>query len=111
MQEDIKVLAQDVLNKTQVGLLKIAVDGSAEVIEAVNQYIGDAQERFANLFQHIAEGGDAKFFIERISEEKDILKSSILSFVVIGKGIAERVINSVQDIILDALAKVLSKVE
>lgn len=106
---DIKQVGIDVLDKTKIGLLEIAVGASKEVIEAINFYIGDAEERFANLFRHVAEGGDAKFFIEMMGREKNLLKSIMLSFVVITKGIAQTVVNSLYDILLDSITLVLTQ--
>lgn len=108
---DIKQVAGDVLSKTKIGLLAIAVGASKEVIEAINFYISDAEERFANLFRHIAEGGDAKFFIEMMGREKNLLKSIMLSFVVIAKGIAQTVVNSLYDIIIDSVELVLTAID
>lgn len=112
MDLNIPELVQKLLAETKTQLLKLATEAVGEVpavLEAVDSYIANAQSRMTSLLSNFAEGGDVKFLLDRLQEEKDILQSEVLSFIVIGKGIAQNIINSVQDILLRAIAQVLPK--
>lgn len=104
---DIQNLVLEVLNKTKRAILQLATDATPNLIKAVDAYIALAQQRFTSLMSYMANGGDTRFLLDRLAEEKDVLKSQILSFIVMGKGIAEHLINSVQDILLTAVGQVL----
>lgn len=104
---NIAEIVRELLAKTKTSLLEIVTTDTPLVIEAVDGYIGNAETRFSDLLTHLAEGGDVKFLLERLKEEKDILTSEVLSFLVIGKGVAQNIINSIQDILLNAISEVL----
>ena len=107
MNINISETVKELLSKTKTALLGMVTTEKPLVLDAVNSYIGNAEDRFSALLSNVAEGGDVKFLLERLKEEKDILESEVLSFVVIGKGVAQDIINSIQDIILGAVAAVL----
>ncbi|HEY9340755.1 MAG TPA: hypothetical protein VIQ23_04190 [Hanamia sp.] len=100
-------LVQKLLAQTKSALLEIVTTDTPLVIDAVDSYISNAETRMSSLLQNLSEGGDVKFLLDRLREEKDILRTEVLSFIVIGKGVAQNVINSVQDILLQAIASVL----
>ena len=106
-KDNIAGIVQDVLTETKTTLLSILTERTPQVVEAVDSYIANAQTRLTSLLSHLADGGDVRFLLDRLQEEKDILYSEILSFVVIGKGIAQDVINSVQNILLNAIGRAL----
>lgn len=107
MAINIPGLVKDLLAETKNALLNLVTNDAPQVIEAVDSYIANAEGRLTALMTSVAEGSTIDFLLARLSEEKDILESEVLSFVVIGKGIAENVINKVQDIIINAIADVL----
>lgn len=107
MDINISEAVKDLLTKTKTALLEIVNTDTPLVLDAVNSYVGNAETRFSDLLSHLADGGDVKFLLDRLQEEKDILTSEVLSFIVIGKGVAQNVINSIQDILLSAIAAVL----
>lgn len=110
MDLNIPELVAKLLAETKDQLLKLAAETVGEVpavVEAVNSYIANAQSRMTSLLGYMAGGGDVKFLLDRLQEEKDILQSEVLSFIVISKGIAQNIINSVQDILLQFISQVL----
>jgi hypothetical protein len=107
MAINIPRLVKDLLAETKNALLDLVTNDAPRVVEAVDSYIANAEGRLTALMTSVAEGSTIDFLLARLSEEKDILESEVLSFVVIGKGIAENVINKVQDIIINAIANVL----
>lgn len=104
---DIKSTVQQVLAQTEAALMSIVTNEIPEVTEAVNAYINNAKQRFTDLLSYMADGGDVKFLLDRLSDEKGILESEVLSFEVIGKQVAQTVINSIQDILIQAIRVVL----
>ena len=100
-------MVQDLLAQTKTALLEIVTVNTPQVIEAVDSYISNAESRMSSLLQNLAEGGDVKFLIDRLKEEKDILRTEVLSFITIGKVILQNVLNAIQDILLQAIAAVL----
>jgi hypothetical protein len=99
------------LDEIKASLLSYAGKKSPEVIQAVESYVQGAETRISDLVDYMADGGEVKFLLDRLAQEKDILLSEVLSFVVLAKGVASDAINNVQDIILQALKKVLEDVE
>lgn len=108
---DIKTTVAELLSKTKNALLEIVNIDKPFIIEAVDTYIKNAEERFSSLLSNLSENGDISFLLARLKDEKDILESEVLSFLVIGKGAAQDIINSVQNIVLSAVAEVLPNKE
>lgn len=106
---NIQDIVKDLLTETKNVLLGIIDVEKPQVVEAVNSYIQNAEQRMVSLLENLAQNGDVKFLLERLAEEKDILFSEVLSFVVIGKSVAQEAINAIQDILLQAIGKSLAK--
>lgn len=107
MDIDIKDLAAETLKKAKEALLEMLSKDAPQVIEAVDSYIANGQDRLINLLEKVSQDGDIKFMLDRLAEEKDILYSEVLSFVVIGKQIIQDALNKVQDILLTAIGQAL----
>lgn len=107
MNSTINDLVKTVLDETKTALLEVVTTDAPQILEAVNSYISNAQGRFADLLMYMARGGSAAFLLDRLSEEKDILHSEVLSFVVIGKSVAQNIVNHLQDILLRVVRVVL----
>ena len=108
MNNEIEDLVKSLLSNTKDRLLSLAIGAKDAVINAVNFYIADAKDRFKDLLQHISEGGDIKFFMKMIGKEKSILKNILSSFAIIGLGIAQEMIDTIEGIVYNSLAKVLA---
>lgn len=100
---DIKKLLADIKD---VLLAAVVVD-TPVIVDAVTSYVSNAESRLTSLIENMYHGGSAKFLLDRLAEEKDIMLTQLLSFEVMGKQIAQTVINNAQNIILQAVNDVL----
>lgn len=95
------------LGEAKLKLMSLVTDNAPEVLAAINGYVANAGERFADLLDAMRTGSDAKFLLMHLQFEKGILESEVLSFIVIGKQVIQDAINGIQDLILDAVRAVL----
>lgn len=110
---DIKAEVQSVLNNSKVALLGIVGDAEPKVIAAVATYVGNLEGRATVLLEYMAAdtsedtSDKITFLIARLKDEKNILESEFLSFVVMGKQIAQDAINAITTILVTAIGEVL----
>lgn len=92
--------------------LKIVIpDTIDEAVTAGEQYIANLEHRGAALLQVVAdpsfEGDKLSFVLARIKDEEPILETEVFSYIVIGAGAAQNVINSIQNILISAVQAIL----
>lgn len=85
--------------------------GIAEAIAAADQYKNNLFYRGTTLLNVVADpsfqGNKLAFVVARLKDEKEILKTEVFSFIIIGEGVAQNIVNSIQNIIIDAIQSVL----
>ena len=104
---DINALKEKIIAQ----LLLIQTDSQPKLQIAVTDFVNNAEERYRALLEYMAEGGDTKFLIDRLKEEKDIFEQEVLSLFTIAKGAAQSALNNVQDILLQEVRVVLDDVQ
>lgn len=100
-------VVKDLVEKSKNELLLIITDDVPAALDAVNTYVGNLEGRASALLTNLAETNDASFLVSRLKEEPAILESEVFSFIIIGKGIAQNIVNSIQNILLSAIKQVL----
>lgn len=106
--EQLKSIVNNTLYAIKKALTATLGADKQEVVTVAETYVADAETRVSTLLSAVAGGEvDIKFVLRRLDDEKKILLSQLLSLEVIGKGIAEQVINNAQDILLSAIGSVL----
>lgn len=114
---DIKSTVQKVLAAAESSLLSIVTGAEPKVLEAAKGYVSNAEGRVTELLSYIADPSEetAKdklaFLVARLKDEKAILESEFLSFVVMGKQVAQDAINSITTILVAAVGEILPKPE
>lgn len=104
---NIPALVATVLNQVKAELSLVVTDNVPEALAAVNKYVANLEIRAKALLEELAESNDAAFLVKRVKEEPSILETEVFSFIIIGKGIAQNLVNSIQNIILSAVQTVL----
>lgn len=105
---DISAVVKNTAEQAKKELMIIVVSDAPLVIEAINTYIANLENRTASLLNYIINNPtDVRFVIDRVREEPDILKTEVFSFLIIGKGIVQNVVNNIQDLILSAVYAIL----
>ena len=92
--------------------LKLVVPETvAEASQAAAQYLTNLESRGTALLQVVAdpnfEGDKLAFVLARIKEEEPILETEVFSFIVIGEGAAQNIINSIQNILISTVQSIL----
>lgn len=110
---DIKSTVLKVVGEAESSLLSIVTDAGAKAREAVKSYVVNLKDRATELLSYMADdtGETSKdkltFLLARLKDEKSILESEFLSFVVMGKQVAQDAINSITTILVNAVDEVL----
>lgn len=115
IQINIKKIVEDLV-KSSENELKLIVSTSLPIAtSAANQYIANLIERSTALLNVVADndfiGDKLAFVLARIKDEKLILETEVFSFVIIGAGVAQNIINGIQGIIIDAIQAILPVTE
>ena len=80
-------------------------------VAAEAEYIANLEKRGTALLQTIADptfkGDKLAFCLARLKDEAPILQSEVFSFIVIGEGAAQNIINSIQNILIAAVQSIL----
>lgn len=105
---DLSALYKELLSSLTSALSQIFVDKWPAVKELALGYLGQAEQRFRDLatqYQIGEENGgiSKQFLLDRLDEEKDILKAELLSFAVLGEAVAEAAANQAIQIIENAI--------
>lgn len=103
---DLRKMVEGMLSNAESYLLMMAKGGKGAVKEAVISYLKDANSRFTALMNFVVNGGDPKWFLKRLGEEKDLMRSILLSFKVMGLQIAQNIVNALSGILIESLSVV-----
>lgn len=92
--------------------LELLIPGTIQVaVDAGKTYLIDFEERTSTLLAVIIDQDDKRdklaYAIARWGDEKEILKAEVFSFIIIGEGVLQGAINSVQNILISAVQSVL----
>jgi len=92
--------------------LKLVIsDTLPAAVAAEAEYIANLEERGTALLQTIADttfqGDKLSFCLARLKDEAPILQSEVFSFIVIGEGAAQNIINSIQNILISTVQSIL----
>lgn len=111
---DIKSIVLGVYNKAKDALIALIGSNTPAVMEALNSYLENLKERTTELLAYVVddsteEGRKEKlaFVIGMLKDEKAILESEGLSFLIIGGQALQDAINSVTIILIDAIGSVI----
>lgn len=105
----------DVINnlvKASENELKLVLTDSIPLaVDASKQYLANLVERSTALLNVVADkdfkGNKLAFVIARLKDEKKILETEVFSFIIIGEGIAQNIINGIQNIIINAIQDII----
>lgn len=110
---DVKAAVEGVLSKSETALFGIIGDAEPKAREAVSVYLANLPGRATVLLEYMAaDTGESQkdkltFLLARLKDEKNILESEFISFVIMGKQIAQDIINAVTTILVTAVQEVL----
>ncbi len=111
MPIDILQVAKDTAIAVEKELLLLIPSTVKTAVEAGNTYISDFKDRTETLLSVVLDENDKRdklaYCIARWGDEKEILKTEVFSFVIIGEGVLQAAINSVQNILIAAVQSVL----
>lgn len=112
---DITTELQNLLGATKSAFMSLISDKTPLVLGAVDNYLVNLRTRGATLLDYVANDteDDLPTKLRRVAsfmeDEKNILESELLSFLDIALGIAQTLINNVQNIVLTAIYQFLPK--
>ena len=108
---NISEVIKKVVDASKKELDLIITESEPYAMQAASQYLVNLESRGTALLNVVAdqnfEGDKLAFVIARIKDEPEILKTEVFSFIIIGAGIAQNIINSIQNILLDAIQSIL----
>lgn len=108
---DISTAVKNLVAAVTAELKLVISDSLPEAVAAEAEYIANLEERGTALLQTIADptfqGDKLAFCLARLKDEKPILESEVFSFIVIGEGAAQNIINSIQNILISAVQSIL----
>lgn len=108
---DIKQIAEDTALAVEKELKLLIPQGVQEAVDAGATYLLDFKDRASTLLLVVTDESDKRdklaFCIARWKDEKEILRSQVLSFVIIGEGVLQAAVNSIQNILITAVQLVL----
>jgi hypothetical protein len=104
------------LVKSSENELKLIISGDIPlVVDAATKYLANLENRASALLNVVADkdfkGDKLAFVLARIKDEKTILETEVFSFIIIGQGVAQNIINSIQGIIIDAIQAILPQTQ
>jgi len=105
----------DIINtlvKSSEAELKLLItEDVPRIVSAAQQYLDNLASRSTATLNVVTDsefqGDKLAFVLARIKDEKIILETEVFSFIIIGQGVAQNIINSIQGIIIDAIQAVL----
>lgn len=104
-------VVNNLVSSSEKELSLIITDSIPMVVDASKQYLANLLDRSTALLNVVADstfvGDKLAFVLARIKDEKTILETEVFSFIIIGEGIAQNIINSIQNIIIDAIQSIL----
>lgn len=108
---DIQKVINDLVKSSENELKLIIADSIPAAVTASQQYLSNLVERSTALLKVVADnefqGDKLAFVLARIKDEKAILETEVFSFIIIGEGVAQNIINGIQGIIIDAIQAIL----
>jgi hypothetical protein len=92
--------------------LKLIISNTLPLaVAAEGKYLTNLETRGTALLQTIADptftGDKLAFCLARLKDEQPILESEVFSFIIIGEGAAQNIINSIQNILISAVQSIL----
>lgn len=99
---------QELYEKSKDFLLNLAAGKQEQLQETVNTFLPNAVERYSALVDHVVNTNDAKFLVARLKEEKEILRSEVLTIAIQSKVVAEEAVNGIQNIIIEFIEGVIN---
>ena len=110
-QINIEQVVKDLAKSAENELQLIVANDIPLVVNAANQYLANLATRSTALLKVVADpdfkGNKLAFVLARIKNEKTILETEVFSFIIIGAGVAQNIINGIQGIIIDAIQAIL----
>jgi len=111
MSINIAQVVSETTTAVEKELMLIITDTLPVAVEAGRNYINNLESRSVALLEIAADpsysGDKLAFCIKRWQDEKNILKSEVFSFIIIGEGVAQNIVNSIQNILINAVQTVL----
>lgn len=109
--QNIEAAVKNLVAAAEKEINLIIPPGITEAIAAAEQYKNNLFDRGTALLNVVADtefqGSKLDFVISRLKDEKEILKTEVFSFIIIGEGVAQNIVNSIQNIIIDAIQSIL----
>lgn len=110
-QINIEQVVKDLVKSSENELKLILTDSIPLAINASKQYLANLTERGTALLKVVADkdfkGDKLAFVLARLKDEKTILEAEVFSFIIIGEGVAQNIINGIQNIIIDAIQAII----
>jgi len=110
-QINIEQVVKDLVKSSENELKLIITNDLPVAVNASQQYLANLLERSTALLKVVADtefkGDKLAFVLARIKDEKAILETEVFSFIIIGEGVAQNIINGIQGIIIDAIQAIL----
>lgn len=111
-------LLTDTLNKvisdSEASILSIAAEGEQEVIQASTEFLNGLKTRGADYLRVIADDSQEGKTVDKLAflkdsllNEKAIFESETVTYSIIGKQVAQNIINSLIGILTTAILSVL----
>jgi len=110
-QINIAEVVKNLVASSEKELGLIVTDSIPIAVDASKQYLANLVERSTALLNVVADqtfqGDKLAFVLARFKDEKPILESEVFSFMIIGAGVAQNIVNSIQNIIISAVQSIL----
>ena len=111
MNTNINEVINNLVKSSEKELALIITDAVPLALDASKQYLSNLLERGTALLNVVADpafkGDKLAFVLARIKDEKTILETEVFSFIIIGEGVAQNIVNGIQNIIIDAIQSML----
>lgn len=109
--ENINKVINDLVKSSENELKLIITNDLPVAVNASQQYLANLLERSTALLKVVADpdfkGDKLAFVLARLKDEKTILEAEVFSFIIIGEGVAQNIINGIQNIIIDAIQAII----
>lgn len=108
---NINDIINTVVKSSEAELKLLITEDVPRIVNAAQEYLSNLATRSTALLGVVTDSGfkgdKLAFVLARIKDEKIILETEVFSFIIIGQGVAQNIINSIQGIIIDAIQAVL----
>lgn len=108
---NISEVVKNLVSAAEKEINLIIPPGIDSAIAAAEQYKSNLFERGTALLNVVADpdfkGDKLAFVVARLKDEKQILETEVFSFIIIGAGVAQNIVNGIQNIIISAIQAIL----